>query len=115
MFGLSSGFNKRTAAHGDEVHGVQQKRFRAADAVHLLPPQQQPVQQQQQMCRPFPLGVGPTDLSCDPMLDAEPARSCPPCFAHRFCRGGVCSVQQPLAIGGGASGMQPMMDEPMQM
>ena len=115
MFGLSSGFNKRTAAHGDEVHGVQQKRFRAADAVHLLPPQQQPVQQQQQMCRPFPLGVGPTELSCDPMLDAEPARSCPPCFAHRFCRGGVCSVQQPLAIGGGASGMQPMMDEPMQM
>ena len=44
------------------------------------------------------------------------AKRCPPCFAHRFCRGSQCAVQVPMPLSCAAySFSERQQDEAMQM
>lgn len=58
------------------------------------PPQTDPTAQ------PMPIAMlAATASPYAPQIAGAHRVGCPPCFAHRFCRGNACSVQTPVKIG----------------
>ena len=68
-----------------------------------------------QQTAPMPPQATVTQPPADAMVMG--ARRCPPCFAHRFCRGSQCTVQVPMPLSNVAHSLseQQQQHEAMQL